>query len=300
MTREELIKKWLDNELSIKELQAFKALEDYDALVKLSDSVKHFKAPDYNESEELKAVLHKIEPKKSKTNWLPKIARVAALIVLCFSVYYYTTTLDTTISTLASNKTTTELPDHSSITLNALSSITYNTNDWNTKRHITLEGEGYFKVAKGETFSVETKTGTVTVLGTQFNVKDRDNVFEVTCYEGSVRVDYKKTSKILKSGDSFLILDGKYIAQEKESIASPKWIGNESYFRSMPFDHVLREFERQYNISITSKKIDLNQLFTGSFVHNDRTLALKSITLPLHLSYSLQNDGSIVLTREQN
>lgn len=300
MNREDLIKKWLDNELSIKELQAFKALEDYDGLVKLSDAVQQFKAPDYNDSEELDIVLQKIKPKQPKTKWLPKIAQVAALILLCFSVYYYTTTLDTTISTLAAAKTTTQLPDNSSISLNALSSVTYNNSNWNDKRFVSLKGEAYFKVAKGETFSVETETGIVTVLGTQFNVKDRDNVFEVTCYEGSVRVDYKGNSKILKPGDSFLIVDGKYIAQEKESIDSPKWMTNESYFKSMPFDHVLREFERQYNISITSENIDLNQLFTGSFVHNDRTLALKSITLPLHLSYSLQNDGSIVLTREHN
>ena len=45
MKREDLIKKWLDNELNTQELKAFKVLEDYEFLVKLSNSTKHFKAP---------------------------------------------------------------------------------------------------------------------------------------------------------------------------------------------------------------------------------------------------------------
>ena len=52
MKREDLIKKWLDNELNTQELEAFKMLEDYEALVKLSNSTKRFKAPEFNTSEE--------------------------------------------------------------------------------------------------------------------------------------------------------------------------------------------------------------------------------------------------------
>ncbi len=48
MEREFLIKKWLDKGLNANELEAFKKLEDYEALVKLSDSVKHFKAEDFD------------------------------------------------------------------------------------------------------------------------------------------------------------------------------------------------------------------------------------------------------------
>jgi len=298
MTREELIRKWLDHDLNAEEIKVFKELGDYNALVKLSDAMQNFKAPEYTPSKELPTILNTISTKKPQTKWFLKIAKIAAVLVICFSAYYYSTTLDTTISTIAATKTVTELPDASTISLNASSSITYNKKNWTKERHVSLNGEAYFKVAKGKTFSVETTLGKVVVLGTQFNVKHRDNLFEVTCYEGSVRVDYITKSKILSPGDSFLILDGNYIAQEKETNVSPKWIANESYFKSMPFDHVLREFERQYNITITSKNVDLKQLFTGSFVHNDKTLALKSVTLPLHLSYSLENDGSIVLTRE--
>ena len=298
MRREELIRKWLDNELSAEEFEAFKALEDYEDLVKLSNATKLFKAPEYNTSEELNTIMRTIEVQKPKLRWVSKAVKVAAVIALLFSVYYYSTTLDSTITSLAANKVTTELPDASTVSLNALSAISFNASNWDDERLVTLDGEAYFKVAKGEQFTVQTSQGKVTVLGTQFNVKDRESIFEVTCYEGSVRVDYESNSKILSPGDSFLILDGKIIAQEKETNLAPKWVANESYFKSMPFDHVLREFERQYNVSVSAEGIDVDQLFTGSFMHNDKTLALKSITLPLHLTYRIENDGSIVLKSE--
>jgi len=300
MTKEVLILKWLDNDLNAEELKAFEALDDHAALTKLSRAVQQFQAPEFDTDAALTAVMHKIKTPTvlRKTRWTSYFVRIAAVIAISLSVYYYTTTLDTQVSTLMAQKSTVDLPDDSEVTLNALSTISYNKKDWKSVRDIALNGEAYFKVAKGETFNVVTSTGKVTVLGTQFNVKHRNELFEVICYEGSVQVTYQSHTKILKPGDSFLILDGKYIAKEKETFNNPSWINNESYFKSMPFAHVKHEFERQYNITIDSKDIDETQLFTGSFVHNDMRLALKSITLPLNLKYSQIDENTIVLERE--
>ena len=299
MKREDLIKKWLDNELNTQELKAFKALEDYEALVKLSNATKRFKAPEFNTSEELNTALHTINTTKQYSlNWLKPLLRVAAILAISFSVYYYTRTLDTNKEATVAQKVEFKLPDASSVTLNALSTLTYNKKNWSNVRDVELNGEAYFIVAKGSTFNVITSAGTVTVLGTQFNVKQRENFFEVVCYEGSVSVTYETNTEILKSGDSFLIIDGKFIAKEKETQLNPSWINNESYFKSMSFAHVLHEFERQYDVTFNSQHIDVKQLFTGSFVHNNKELALKSITLPLDLNYSIENNNSIVLSRE--
>jgi transmembrane sensor len=166
------------------------------------------------------------------------------------------------------------------------------------KAYIKLNGEAYFKVAKGSTFNVETPSGIVSVLGTQFNVKYRKDIFEVTCYEGSVNVSFNNTDTILKPGDSFLLLDGKIIAAEKENIKNPSWVNNVSYFKSMPLNYVLNEFERQYDITIESKQIDTKQVYTGSFVHDNMELALKSITLPLNIAFSKKDQSTIVLKSE--
>lgn len=300
MERKDLIKKWLDNELNPQELEVFKKLEDYKELTTLSNNLTRFKAPEYNVQEELNAALQNINTskKESKTHWLRPILRIAAILAISFSVYYYTTTLDTNFATLAAQKTTIELPDASNVSLNAMSKLAFNESRWDKNRDVTLEGEAFFKVAKGSTFNVKTKHGMVTVLGTEFNVKQRDDYFEVICYEGSVKVTHNNDIVILKPGNSFLKIDGKLIAREKETSLHPSWINNESYFKSMPFEYVVREFERQYNVSINPQNVDVKQLFTGSFSHNNIELALKSITLPLDVKYNFKNKTTIELSRD--
>lgn len=300
MNREELIKKWLDNDLSSEELKAFNALDDAQELNKLSNSIRAFKAPEYDTSEVFTSIKQTIASSQTKPsiNWTKQLLRIAAIFVIGFSLYYYTTTLDTNISTTIAEKTSIELPDASLVTINALTDISFNAKQWQSKRKVKLNGEAYFKVAKGAKFDVETPSGIVSVLGTQFNVKYRDNLFEVVCYEGSVNVNFNATNTILKPGDSFLLLDGKIIATEKENTQNPSWINNQSYFKSMPLSYVLNEFERQYNITVESQQIDTKQVYTGSFVHDNMELALKSITLPLNIKFSKKDPSTIVLISE--
>lgn len=295
MNREKLISKWLDNNLNNLELEAFKNLEDYDDLVKLDTSLQTFKADNYDTSKELENILSTIKSKKQQpTHWFKPFMRIAAILAICFSLYYYITTIDTTISTMVAQKTTIDLPDASSVSLNAKSLLAFNKKDWKNEREVELQGEAFFKVAKGSTFKVITKLGTVTVYGTQFNVKQRDNYFEVICYEGLVGVTHNSHETKLKPGDSFLIIDGKIIAKEKENRSTPSWLNNESTFKSLPYKTIIAEFERQYDVDITLVNIDSNQLFTGSFMHNNIDVALKSISLPLHLTYSKTNNTIIL------
>lgn len=298
MNREELIIKWLDNSLNSQELEQFKALEDFDELVKLDKNLNFFKAPEYNTSEGLENILSSVsESKKPKQNWTTLLTRIAAIFILGFSIFYYTTTLDTTVETLASEKSIIELPDGSSTQINALTTLSYNKKNWKSTRDVNLNGEAFFKVKKGSTFNVITENGTVTVLGTQFNVKHRENFFEVICYEGSVSVTNNIKTTVLKPGDSYLILDGKYIAKEKETLKNPNWINNKSYFKSIPFKYVINEFERQYNVKIDTQNTNLSKLYSGSFTHSDINLALKSITLPFNLNYSI-TENTIYIASE--
>ncbi len=297
MEKEYLIKKWLDNSLTPEELEAFKALEDYEALTKLSNYTKGFKAPEYNEDEALKTVLHQIETKKqSKTNWLQPVLKIASILVLCFGAYYYTTTLDTTFTTDFSEKISVELPDHSKVDLNALSSITFNKSDWKNNRNVSLKGEAFFDVEKGSSFNVNTPNGIVTVLGTEFNVKQRDNFFEVTCYEGLVQVTYKNNKTKIKPGESFLVLND-LVINNQTVYSQPQWLTNTSAFKSLPLKEVIAELERQYNVKVETKNINTDLLFTGRFTHNNLDTALKSITQPLQLTYTKTNQ-TIILERE--
>ncbi|NNF74266.1 MAG: DUF4974 domain-containing protein [Flavobacteriaceae bacterium] len=300
MTREELIRKWLDNELSAQEQKAFEQLEDHDDLIVLSKRIKGFQAPEFNIEQSHNALMSRIQTAKKQrgVNWQKYVLRIAAVLVIAFGAYFFTLTQDTNVSTLMAEKTTIALPDDSEVVLNSQSVLSFNERDWKSSRDIELNGEAFFKVAKGKSFNVMTSAGTVTVLGTQFNVKHREGIFEVVCFEGSVEVKSSSRQVVLKPGDQFLLLDGKYIAAEKDKRQKPSWIDNESYFKSMPYGLVVTEFERQYDVEINIDSVDTDQRFTGSFTHNNIDLALKSITLPLNLKYRLTDGRTIMLSRE--
>ncbi|WP_452222859.1 FecR family protein [Lacinutrix chionoecetis] len=298
MKKEELIKKWLDNSLNSQELEAFKQLDDYNELMRLNTALQQFKPSSYPADAELEKLQFALKSKtKTQKSWLKPFVRIAAVLAICFATYYYTTTLNTTINTQIAEKETIALPDNSQVILNAETTLAFNKKNWSTARDIDLNGEAYFKVAKGSKFSVHTSAGDVSVLGTEFNVKNRADLFEVVCYEGSVKVTHDNSNIILKPGNSFLIINGKHVKTPLIKATNPFWINNESAFKSMPYAQVIAEFERQYNVTFSVNTIDTNQLFTGSFAHNNLDVALQAITIPLNLTYSKSNT-KILLKRE--
>ncbi|MFC4633559.1 FecR family protein [Dokdonia ponticola] len=298
MKREELIRKWLDNELEPKELELFKALDDYEDLLRISNSMQSFKPDAFDTDVELNRLKKSLELKNQQKNWLKPLIAIAAAVVILFGIYQSLSLQETQVSTLASQKQEVKLPDNSNVFLNALSTVSFNEKEWDTQREVQLQGEAFFKVEKGSTFNVKTATGLVTVVGTQFTVKERDDLFEVVCYEGIVRVDHQGQSLVLKKGERYLNIHGALTFNTQTTELNPSWIDNISSFKSMPYSFVLAEFERQYDIKFVENDIDSQQLFTGSFPHDDMDFALKSITLPLNLKY-IRNNRMITLKGEQ-
>jgi len=298
MKKEELVKKWLNSELNQEELEAFKQLDAYSSFIKLSENAKYFKAPDFDSEASYEDLKRKLQSKKSGFRPALQYAiRVAAVFVLGIGLYFtfFNTSVTTIETDIAQNKTIT-LPDNSTVILNAKSILTYSNKNWNYNKKVSLDGEAYFKVAKGETFVVETTNGKVTVLGTAFNVKSREDIFEVSCYEGLVNVSHNATSINLAASNTYRIYAGA-ISFEKMAYTNPSWINNKSIFKSVKLIHVLNELERHYNIKIVSDKINTNIIFTGSFALNDLDTALQSITLPLQLGYTKENNKVILFKK---
>ncbi|PCI07208.1 MAG: hypothetical protein COB73_08655 [Flavobacteriaceae bacterium] len=297
MKKEILIKKWLDNELTADELKQFQRLEEYDSYVKLSEKAPLFKAPEFNSSDAYKKLQPIIDEKrgsKSNKELYKIIAQMAAAFIIGFTLVSVFFSKDlTTIETMASEKTTVTLPDNSTAQLNSKSEISYSEKKWDKKRTVNLKGEAYFKVAKGSKFDVKTTAGIVSVHGTQFNVKNRKNYFEVKCFEGLVGVEIDGDITMLPVGNTLRVVNGKLIKSTTD-LTAPNWIANESSFKSVPLSEVFAEFERQYNVKI-STEFNTEILFTGMFVHDDKQVALKSITIPFDLEYTITNT-KIILT----
>ncbi len=293
-----LIKKWLTGTLSENEWEEFKKLDDYELHLKLDEKAKYFKAEEFLNPADFDILKERItsRPKpQHKFNAYKTLMRFAALLVIAIGVYFAFNSTDLTeVNTGAGEKTTVFLPDASEVLLNAMTEIEFNEKKWDNKREIKLSGEAYFIVAKGEAFDVLTSEGKVSVLGTKFNVKSRDGLFEVVCNEGSVGIEYQGEYEKLLPGQYLHVYDGE-IAIDKIPNAKPLWLKNISNFNEVPFSEVLQELERQYGIKVEANKVDLNHIFKGGFTHDNLNKALESITLPMGLTYVIKSPKLVVL-----
>lgn len=296
MNTENYLAKWLSGELEDTELKVFKESPEYQEYARIVAHTDNWKAPDYDVNEQLELLTEKIHSKKEvkviKMNPARLWLRIAAVAIIIFGTTFFMMR-DTQVNTAYAQTDVIALPDESEITLNADSEISYNKIGWNGERVVTLKGEAFFKVKKGQTFDVITNQGTVSVLGTQFNVKDRTNYYEVVCYEGLVKVSFNDEQKLLHPGESFKVVYGEIIKEVKLESVQPSWIVQESSFKSTPLHMVFEELERQFNVDVKGIENKDKPLFTGGFKHSDLETALKSVCIPLNLSYQINKDGTV-------
>lgn len=292
MKNENEIIKWLNGELSSKEIDDLKQSEGFETLEKIAHYASHLETPKVDAQAALAAFktrsLSKKETKVRTLNFKSFFKVAAALVVLFTSSYFLFFNNTQSYETGIAQTKTFRLPDNSEVLLNASSKITFNEKKWENNRDLTLDGEAYFQVQKGETFSVQTTDGVVKVLGTHFNVKQRNNYYEVTCYEGLVSVTYNNETVKLPPGKTFRVINKQIEAVDDLNIENPSWMQQESSFSQIPLNQVIAELERQYDIKIKVDGIDTSKLFTGSFTHTNQKIALEAVTIPLKLSYKIE------------
>lgn len=162
-----------------------------------------------------------------------------------------------TISTPNGGEWQIQLPDGSTVWLNAASSIQYALNIGTAKQRVVkLDGEAYFEVAKNAAhpFIVETDKQAVEVLGTHFNInsyKD-EKVTKTTLLEGSVRVSHKSTndSEILKPGEQSLVSVSGIAIKEVDVEEAIAWKKGYFMFNNERQESILRKVARWYNVEI--------------------------------------------------
>lgn len=288
--------KWLAGEMSEEELTAFEQTPGYAAYVKIAAYSSQLKAPDFD-AEAL--YQNTINSKKESPKVIPfhqsKWIKIAAVFVILLGItLFYRTTATSTEIAENGKKTSFALPDNSQIVLNSGSQIKYKKWNWDNNRKLDLQGEAYFKVAHGKKFEVDTKIGTVTVLGTQFNVKARNNRFDVSCYEGRVKVTYHGKEVIITKGTS-VSFDNNYFDQKNIIATKPEWTENQIIFTKENLQTIIEELERQYNCKIVLNCRENKQLFTGTLPAGDRKTAVDIIASIFHLKIAQLGADKIIL-----
>lgn len=168
------------------------------------------------------------------------------------------------------------LSDGTKVWLNSKSSLRYPVEFSGDKRTVTLEGEAYFEVAKNphSPFTVKTKSGNVTVLGTHFNVSSyvEDQAFAATLAEGKVKVSditntSDKTAVILIPGQQAKInhkTDGIVKVVGVDPSAYTAWKDGKFYFENENLKSILIKMARWYNFNVKFENKSLEHIkFTG-------------------------------------
>ena len=223
--------------------------------------------------------------------WL-KVAAAVILLIGC-NYFWYTYTENLTevytnadspyeIKVPAGSRTNIVLPDGTEVSLNAGSVLRYHRGFGIRERNVTLDGEGYFKVAKNAEvpFFVKTNDVQVQVVGTVFNVRayDDDNYVMVSLLEGRVNLSASANSVM-------------------------KLFPNEQalYNKNTSFADIAHRLERKFQvkISIESERLKAEH-FSGSFDSNQNIHdILREINVEKQYTWKVSGDTIFITDKRK-
>jgi ferric-dicitrate binding protein FerR (iron transport regulator) len=182
------------------------------------------------------------------------------------------------------------LSDGSMITLNKYALLNYPKRFQGEQRNVALvKGEAFFRIApnKAKPFVISTGGATIKVVGTSFNVKNRNGMVEVIVETGIVQVtdNFSHTMILLKPGEMALVNPK---TSKISKIKTPDNLYN--YYRShefvakgVPLYRLVQVLNEAYDSHIVIGRKELNnQLMTTTFktdISLDYVLDLLSTTL---------------------
>lgn len=296
-TNDTILARWLSGEIGPQELRELEASENFGDYRQIVQGMDRFQKPPYNGEALKEKIQTQIDARKGGKliSFKPWHWGIAASVLLLFSLTFFFREVEH--ATLPGQQLTVSLPDGSLMKLNANTQVRRARFLWSRDKKIQLlQGEAYFQVERGEGFQVSTPQGSVEVLGTQFNVRSRLDYLEVSCYQGKVRFVEPETSReiLLEKGQK---LSGTAAGLRTGTMVgpAPPWLEGESVFENVPLKVVLLELEAQYGLFIETMDIDLEERYTGGFVHGNLEGALTTVLLPMGIQYQMDPAGGTLL-----
>ena len=146
------------------------------------------------------------------------------------------------------------LSDGTRVWMNSESKLVYPIHFSGDSREVQMEGEVCFKVAKNERqpFSVKTKSVSVEVLGTFFNVEayPDDKAITTTLVEGRVNVSNGKEEFIMEPDQQVIAEDGQLVVREVDAAEVVRWIEGVCYFSETSLEDIMDKLARWYDVEI--------------------------------------------------
>ena len=290
--------KWLAGEMDENELKVFQESAEFKTYDKIVQFSSQLETKNFDDEQMLRNIFqHQKKENQPEVVSMQRsiFIKIAAVLVIGLGLYLSSKPF-TTEKQIAENgkRNTFLLPDDSEVAINSGSEINYKKWNWNDNRSLELKGEAFFKVAKGNTFDVITNLGTVTVVGTQFNVRAREKRFEVECFEGKVKVHFGNRETSITKGKIVVIDNGEVISAQPTNGDKPYWMNHEIRLNSVPLSEIISEMERQYNVEIALKNVESNATFTGMIPSDSLENALKILGKTYNLQYQITKNTVIL------
>lgn len=269
-----------------------------------NDILKNWEAPEGKSNDQAWSELQnrlnrspKAEAKVIRFSWKPMVSVAAAAAVIIGLILFWPNQTLQQVATTGGQRQIVVLPDNSKVELNASSTIEFADN-WSDDREVKLSGQAFFEVIKGGKFEVATAQGVVEVLGTSFDVFDRENIFEVSCRTGKVRVAANGGEVDIVPGFRATLINGKLEVSEFD-LALADWRSGEFHYNEAPLNQVFDEIERQFNVSIKIPELG-SRFYTGRFNTKDLNEALQLICLPMGLQFEVNDTIVSIREKESN
>jgi len=197
---------------------------------------------------------------------------------------------------------TQQLPDGTSVTLNANSQLQIPIN-WKEgeSRHIKLKGEAFFNVKHTDSddkFLVETVKGIVTVLGTQFNVQERDGQLEVVLTEGKISLDVANNPTLyLEPGQMAFVGDDNIVNMKTvDLVPFTAWKQHRMVFKDMPISRVVNRLKHDFGLQVIvrNEAISKRQI-TASIANDDPQVLLQALAAIYDLKITQQDSTTVLI-----
>jgi transmembrane sensor len=228
-------------------------------------------------------------PSGGKIRWArPALSfAVAAILLIVVGLVWLDRTSTMTYETAKRQQAAITLFDSTEVTLNHTSELTVERRPFDKVRRVALKGEAFFRVRRnGAPFTVLTDVATIQVLGTEFNVRVRDDLLEVAVISGNVHVSVRKDGT-----DSMVVLaKGQMAACRKGGGPGmpgpllffsdyPGWIHGKFLFNRTSLVSVCKEIEDQFDVVVRIGNTRLsNETITGALDARTAETALAALS----------------------
>ncbi|MGL1885190.1 MAG: FecR family protein [Reichenbachiella sp.] len=239
---------------------------------------------------------------EKKSNIWPTVLRLAAVFILVSGlayVFYSNSASSITIETAAYEEQKIVLPDGTTVFLNENTSISYH-DDYNTHRHIELQGEAFFDVVRDEfsPFTVSMDNGTVQVLGTSFYINSNKDEATVFVKTGKVSYQLSKTEKeyILTPGWTAVSTKDSTVVLKNKNPNILSWQDKHMYFDEMALTDVLKVIENTFKTTLIYQERELKNCSLSAEYNN---LPLANVLEVIQTIFSLEidyNENIITIT----